>query len=224
MDALSVNPLGPATVKAVGALPPLAITAPGASNSLTVQDLAQSLFRQSLQAATSFPLTEPAGGLLNLAPEATAALLASLSTPQVATSSTASLSATTSPAILQPTADAGSTAPSPNPAASAVSDPLPAQDAFATSSSPDFAMEAALRFGSGVIGSSPQASVSPSRSIDLVRDAAAVTRPGSVQPHAGGPGPENFLRTQTDLSRILRDYRTAPEPAQIQPEGLDLMA
>lgn len=224
MDALSVNPLALAAVNAASALRPLAVPSPATSNTLTAQDLAQSLFRQSLQATTGFPLAEPATGMLSLAPEATASLLASLNAPQAAASATAAPGAATQPAAVQTATDAGSTAPSPNPPATLAGDAIPGQDAFAASSSLDFAMEAALRFGSGVAGSSAPAPVTPSRDAELVRDAASVISTGSVQPHAGGPGSEAFLRAQANLTRILRDYQAASTPTQLQATGVDLLA
>ncbi|MBI1751159.1 MAG: hypothetical protein HY014_12610 [Acidobacteria bacterium] len=218
MDALSVNPLALAAVNAASALRPLAVTAPATSTTLTAQDLAQSLFRQSLQAAAGFPLAEPTTGMLSLAPEATASLLASLNAPQAAASTTPQ------PPAVQATADTSSTAPSPNPPATIAGDALPGQDAFAASSSLDFAMEAALRFGSGVAGSSAPAPAAPTRGAELVRDAASVISTGGVQPHAGGPGPEAFLRAQANLARILRDYQAVSTPAQPQAAGVDLLA
>lgn len=217
MEALSVTPLDPAAVPVVRALRPLAIPAPVASQRLTAQDLAQDLFQQSLQTAANAPLPEPAGGLLRLAPEATASVLASLGAPQ---SVPASVGSSPLPSI----PETASTAPASNPPANPVGTLPLSQEASLARSSEDLALEGALRVGSAVTGSSAQAPAPPSQETDLVRGAASVVGAGTVEPQAGGPGPEAFLRAQANTNRILRDYQQASVPPQPQPAGLDLLA
>lgn len=250
MDPLTINPLSPATLSALSAVRPVqavAVPAPrevtttgsAPTSALTLQDLAQSVFQRTLQAATLFPLAEPATGSLGLAQDATASLLAALTAPQAPAASTPANDATTNPATVNPAAPANP-ADNANPAAAASNNPATAAapastpvaatplpeattpaDAFATSSSLDFALETALRFGAGVQALAPPTQLNPDLGAGLVRDATSVLAQGNLQPHAGGPGPEAFTHPQAAVQRVLRTY--FPTPTTGGP-GLDLLA
>ncbi|MBK9794948.1 MAG: hypothetical protein IPP58_00355 [Holophagaceae bacterium] len=218
MDALSVNPIRPVALGALDAVrPPQALPVPAADSSqparatpLSLQDLAQTLFQRSLQAATLFPVAPTATGTASLVQEATASLLASLS-------------AQGSAAPAQVAAATPSTAPPSAPPAPTVQE-LPApQDALATSLSPEFAMQTALRFGAGVQAQAALAVPVGELGAGLVRDATQVLRTGPLQPQGGGPGPEAFTRAQATLQRVLRSYEAAAVPARGN-AALDLLA
>jgi len=226
MDALSLSPLAPASFSALSALrpvQPLPVQEDKTSGSraLAIQDLAQGLFQQALQASILSPVSEPIGGNVGLAREATTSLLASLSAPQAPATATPAPDATTNTI----TRAASSSAPSATPPAAVIADVPAAQDAYATSSTLDFALQAALRFGAGVAGLGtpplPSADLSPG----LIRDAAAVQRLGSLQAQAGAPGPEAFTLPQAASTRLLRTYEVTPALA-ISPgaSGVDLLA
>lgn len=215
MDALSVSPLGPATLSVASALRPvsaLPMAAPDgtpSASTLSTGDLAQTLLQRALQAASAFPVVEPAAGSLGLAQEATASLLAALIPPQAAASATAIPDATTAPPPA--TFHATTATPTTTPAAPALPAPVPAevpvaQDAFANGSSLEFALQTALRFGAGVAAQAAPALQSPAPGTGLVRDATAVVRTGNLQPHAGAPGPESFTR-QAPPPRALHTYQ-----------------
>ncbi|MBP7618750.1 MAG: hypothetical protein KA743_09555 [Geothrix sp.] len=106
-----------------------------------------------------------------------------------------------------------SNAPSASPPAAVLADVPTAQDAYATSSTLDFAMQAALRFGAGIAGlgtpTLPSADLGPG----LIRDAATVQRLGSLQTQAGAPGSEAFTLPQAATTRLLRTYEVTPAPA-----------
>jgi len=129
MDALSINPLRPVALGALGVVrPPQAPPLPAAENGqparatpLSLQDLAQTLFQRSLQAATLFPVAPTATGTASLVQEATASLLASLS-------------AQGSPAPVA--AAAPSTTPPSAPPVPTVPEPPAPQDAPATNRNP----------------------------------------------------------------------------------------
>lgn len=230
MDALSVSPVGPATLSAASALRPvsaLPMTVPDRTPSaatLSAGELAQTLLQRTLQSATAFPVIEPATGGLGLAQEATASLLAALIPPQAAASATATPEATTAPA---PAAFNATTAtPTTSTAAPALPAPVPAevpvvQDTFAHGSSLEFALQTALRFGAGVAAQTAPALQGPAPGTDLVRDATAVLRTGSLQPHAGAPGPESFTR-QAPPPRALHTYQGLPVTGESR--LLDLLA
>lgn len=229
MNPLSVNAIGPVTLSALSALRPVqavAVPAPSGNTAdattLSTQDLAQSLFQRTLQAATAFPVAEPAAGSLGLIQDVTASLLASLSAPQAAATTTPALDATTNPAAVPaaPAAAADTTATTPT--ATVVADVTTPPDAFATSSSQDFALQTALRFGAGVSAQATPAPAAMDLSTGLVRDAVAVPRLENLQPHAGGPGPEAFTQPQAAPQRVLRGYQAVP--AAEGSVGLDLMA
>jgi hypothetical protein len=230
MNPLSVSAIGPVTLSALSALRPVqavAVPAPGKSTAdattLTAQDLVQTLFQRTLQAATAFPVAEPAAGSLGLIQETTASLLASLSAPQAAATTTPALDATTNPAAVQATPATAATTDTTTttPTATVPGDVTATQDAFATSSSQDFALQTALRFGAGVSAQASPAPAATDLSAGLVRDAAAVPRLEGLQPHAGGPGPEAFAHPQA-AQRVLRSYQAIP--AAEGSVGLDLMA
>ncbi|MFN7958143.1 MAG: hypothetical protein U0P46_07485 [Holophagaceae bacterium] len=235
MAAIALSPLAPATLSALSALrpvQPLPITEDKTSGSsaLTLQDLAQGLFQRTLQASVLAPLAEPGGGNLGVAPEATASLLASLTAPQAPASATPAADAT-APAGAQATLPSGataataSTAPSPSPPAAVLPEVPATQDAFASSSSLEFALQAALRFGAGVAGQGTPALPSADLSTGLIRDAAAVPRLEGLQAQTGAPGPEAFLRPSASNLRLLRTYEISPAPVSSpQATGVDLFA
>jgi hypothetical protein len=229
MAVLSVSPLGPATLSGLNALrpvPPLPVAEDKASGStaLTIQDLAQGLFQRTLQASILSPLAETEGGNLGLAPEATASLLASLTAPQAPASATPAPGATVDATIAGSPA-AASTAPSPTPPAAVQPDLAATQDAFASSSSLEFALQAALRFGAGVAGQGASVLPSADLSTGLIRDAAAVPRLDGLQAQAGAPGPEAFLRPSVSSTRLLRTYEIGPAPSPTPAvAGVDLFA
>ncbi len=216
MDALSVSPVGPATLSALSALRPVPAPlvqppagTPSETSALSIQKLAQSLFQQALQAAATYPVSEPATGSVGLAQEATASLLAALNPPQAPAGVTATPDTTAQPAVLPtPSTDASTAPPSALPATAVQDLPAP-QDASAASLTPDFAMQTALRFGAGVV---PQAAASGLPGTDLgtglVRDATTILRLGNLQPRTGGPGPEAFAQPETSTQRILRTYES----------------
>lgn len=226
MDPLAISSLGPATLSALSALrPPQALAIPAqtgdtpGSTTLTLQDLAQGLFQRTLQAATSFPVAEPAPGSASLAQVATASLFAALNAPQATASTTPTPDTTSRPAAVQAQASTtpAGTAPTPTLAVD-----LPAiQDTFATGSSLDFALQTALRFGAGVAPLAAPAVLTPALGPGLVRDATAVLRMENLQPRSGGPGPEAFAQLQPAVQQVLRSYAV---PTLEGPVGLDLMA
>jgi len=237
MSPLAVTAIGPATLSALSALRPVqAVAVPpptaGAADAttLSVQELVQTLFQRTLQTATAFPVAEPATGSIGLLQEASASLLATLNAPQAAASPTPSPDATTNPAAVQATSPTSATAttgtdttaPAATPAATVPGEVPAAQDAFATSSSQDFALQTALRFGAGVSAQVAPPQAAADLGSGLVRDAAAVPRLENLQPRTGGPGPEAYAHPQTPLQRVLRDYQTVP--AAQGSGGLDLMA
>ncbi len=229
MSPLAVTAIGPATLSALSALRPVQALpvpppngSPPAATALSIQHLAQTLFQRTLQTATAFPVAEPAAGSIGLIQEATASLLASMNSPQATANATPAPNAATSPAGVQPPTATDSTAPAATPPATIPGDVAATQDAFATSSSQDFALQTALRFGAGVPGQGAPPPTATDMGVDRVRDAARVQRLENLQPHAGGPGPEAFARPQTPVQRILRNYQTV-QAAQSS-VGLDLMA
>lgn len=224
MDLLRVSAIGSAHLSALKPPPPPAPPTVQPSAGLAspqdgVQGLAQELFRQSLQTAASFPVAEPVGGSLGLAQTATASLLAALNAPQAAAATTATPNATTAPAAILAS---GTTAPT-TAATPAVPGDLPAlQDAFQTSTSQEFALQTALRFGAGVLAQAAPASEPANLGAGLIRDAAAVPRLENLQPRAGGPGPEAFAQPQGPVQQALRTYPVPPIAEG--PSRLDLLA
>lgn len=222
MDALSLSPLGPATLSGLSALRPLQplpiqeVKASG-SSALAIQDLAQGLFQRTLQASTTFPISEPGSGNVGFGQAATASLLASLTAPQAPASATPVPNATTQAAP--------STAPSATPPAAVLTDTPITQDAFANSSSLEFALQAALRFGAGVAGQGSLTGPSADLSTGLIRDAATVQRLGNLQGQAGAPGSEAFALPQAPTARVLRSYELTPMPS-VTPDAsrVDLFA
>jgi hypothetical protein len=210
MGPLAVSAYSPLTLSAASALRPLpaAVTSrTSTASTLTIQDLAQGLFQQNLQAATLSALTEPAAGSAGLAAEATGSLLAALTAPQAAADTTATRDATTVPATVQ-TADAAST-PTSAPAATVPEVPA-AQDLNALNLTQDFALEAALRFGAGVTSQAAPLLQTDVLGAGLVRDAAAVPRLGNLQSRMGGPGPEAYAQRQAAVQQAARTYASLP--------------
>ena len=233
MATLSVSPVSPVAFGTLSALrplqappiPPVQGGQTAGATALSIQDLAQTMFQRALQAATLFPVVAPATGSASLAQEATASLLASLSAPQASASTTAVPTATTNPVAVPASDTSGSTAPTSAPPAAIIGDLPATQDAFALSSSPDFAMQTALRFGAGVAAQAMAVPPTTDLGADLVRDAASVQRLGNLQPRAGGPGPEAFASPQAALQRVLRSYESAPIMAFVQGNRtVDLLA
>lgn len=235
MDPLAISSLGPATLSALSALRPVQALAVPATQSgstsgspaLSIQDLAQSLFQRTLQTAALFPVTEPATGSAGMALEATASLLAALNAPQSVANATPTLDATiinptTNPAASQASGSTPATSPTATPPTTIPADVPVTQDAFASSLSPDFALQTALRFGAGVAAPAAPALAGPGLGAGLVRDAAAVPRLGNLQPKAGGPGPEAYAHPQTSIQRVLQNYQAVP--AAQGSVGLDLLA
>jgi hypothetical protein len=188
--------------------------------------LAQTLFQRTLQATTLFPVAEPTTGTAGWLQDVTASLLASMTTAQ-ATVETAAVPATaTSPAAVQPTDNtAASTTPPSAPPVTALADQPANQDAFATSMSPDFAAQTALRFGAGVAAQAALAVSASDLGTELVRDATRVLRTDGLQTRSGGTGPDAFAQTQAAFQRILRTYETTPAYSSTQGNSaVDLLA
>jgi hypothetical protein len=228
MDTFSVGPINPVAVgilhTALPVIQPPA-TLPGQTGRSAgptaepIQNLAQVLFRQTLQAASQYPISEPASGSASLAQDAATSLLAALN-PTPATAGSASLApAATSPAAGQ-TSISSSTTPAPN-----LQDLPTTQDAFGTSLSPDFAMQTALRFGAGVVTEAAASVPAAELGTGLLRDATAVLRLGNLQPRTGGPGPEAFAQPQTATQRVLRTYEgSSTGPSTQGASTVDLLA
>ena len=244
MNALSVNPVSPAALAALaplravqplGVAPAQAAPSPGFTTG-PVQDLAQNLFLRSLQAATLSPLAEPTTGATGLFQDTTAALLASLTTTQAPAATTATTTTTTTAtdttsvnpatvAVQAMDSTAPSTAPPSAPPVTPLADPSSVQDGFATSLSPDFAAQAALRFGAGVGAQAALAVPASDLGAGLVRDAARVLPTENLQSRTGGPGPEAFTQTQAAVQRVLRSYEaSATGPATGVTATVDLFA
>ena len=229
MDALSVSPVGPATLSALGALRPVPASRiqstqvgnPAGPPALSAQNLVQTLFQRTLQTASLFPVAEPVTGSAGLTQDVTASLLTALSPPQATVAVTPAPDATTSAAPVQASTAPSSAVPAPN-----VQDLPAAQDAFETSLNPDFAMQTALRFGAGVVAQAAASGMpTPDLGTGLVRDATTVLRLENLQPHAGGPGPEAFAQPESPAQRILRTYETGSALSATQgTSAVDLLA
>jgi hypothetical protein len=242
MSALSVSPVGPATLSALNALRPVQpsriqsnqVGNPSESPALSAQKLVQTLFQRTLQATSLFPVAEPASASAGLAQDVTASLLAALSPPPAPVEVTAAPDATTNAttdtttnaAALQSPDTSTSTAPASTVPAADIQDLPAVQDALDTSLSPDFAMQTALRFGAGVAAEATAAGIpGPDLGTGLVRDATTVLRLENLQPRTGGPGPEAFAQPETPTQRILRTYETSPAPSATQgANAVDLLA
>jgi hypothetical protein len=231
MDTLAVNPLGPASLSALYGVQALQTSLPQAAqatqagnppaSALSTQELLQNLFQQTLQAATPYPATTPASLNTNLSQDATTSLLAALTAPQAPADTTPTVDSTTNPAATQTSTVTPSSPPAVN------HQDLPAaQDAFATSLNPDFAMQTALRFGAGVtIQAAATAIPGAHLGTDLVRDATSVLRLGNLQPQAGHPGAEAFAKPQYASQRIVHTYEVASTTPTTQGTGtVDLLA
>lgn len=219
MDPLRISAIGPVALSALKPPQPPAPPTAQASAGLPpvrdlVQGLAQDLFQRSLQTGVLFPVAESGPTPTDLMPGFTGSLLAALSAPQAPATVTPTPDATIAPATLP----APDTASAP---IAAVPGDLPAtQDTLAASSSLEFALQTALRFGAGVVAQALPAPVAADLGTGLVRDAMAVPRIRNLQPHAGGPGPEAFARPEA-TQRALRSYQVAPATEGLA--GLDLM-
>jgi hypothetical protein len=231
MDALSISPVAPATLSALRALPPVqaaqaqpaqAGNPPGPA-ALSPQNLAQTLFQQTLQATSLFPVAEPAAGSAALIQGATASLLAALAPAQAPVPPAPD--ATSNPAALPTSSPDSSTAPPSALPAPNVQDLPATQDPSEASLSPDFAMQTALRFGAGVVAQATTGALAADLSTGLVRDATTVLRLENLQPRAGGPGPEAFAQPGTPAQRILRTYEAGSTQSATQgAPAVDLLA
>jgi hypothetical protein len=178
-----------------------------------------------LQVSTVFPLAESTTPGLGLVQAVTPSLLAALNPPQPAANTTPATDATTNATTnttTNATAVTATTLADTTTAATAAANPLQdvptAQDAFATGSSLDFALQTALRFGAGVGAPAAPALPNAGQEPGLVPDAAAVMRIQGLQAQTGGPGPEAFARNQPPIQQILHDYQaiTVPQaPGQV---------
>ncbi len=223
MDLLRISAIGSAGLSALKPPPPPAPATSQTSSGLAatqdlVQGLAQELFRQSLQTAAGASVAESARAGSGPLQVATASLLAALNAPQSAAPVTPVAGATLTPAAVQ----ASTTAPTAATPATLPTELPATQDAFQTGSSLDFALQTALRFGAGVAPLGNPLLQTQSLGTGLVRDAAAVPRLGSLQPRAGGPGPEAFAQAQASGRQALSVYQTAP--ATREAGALDLLA
>ena len=232
MNTLSVGPVVPLAVGVLTSAlpviqPPAGSTAPNpktaaSASALSPQGLAQSLFQRTLQAATTYPVAEPASGSSDLLQEAATSLLAALSAPQATADTTPVPTATTNPLAVQTSDTSSAAAPSAPPAA--IQDTQTAQDALA-SSSPDFAAQTALRFGAGVAAQAAVAAPVLNPGSGLVRDATSVLRLENVQPRGGGPGSGAFTNPQGSTQRFLKTYEAASVNPSPQGSGtVDLLA
>lgn len=207
MDTLRVNALGAvgmSTLRPPSPIPKVQeVSVQGTATSPDLaQALAKDLFQRTFQSAVLFPVADqPTSRPLGF----TDVLLGALTSPPA-------------PATATPIQPTPSTLPVPVQAA----DLAAAQDALATSSSSEFAMLTALRFGAGVGALGAPALQLPGAGAGLVRDANAVARTLPLRSYAGGPGPEAFAHPQAPIQRALRIYQ-AP-PAAEASVGLDLMA
>ena len=225
MDPLVVNPITAITQGSLSALRPVqALVVPATQNpsksaslDLSAQNLAQTFFQRTQQAASLFPLVEPVTARMNLLPVFTDTLMTSLNAPQSADATQPSLEAVPNLARTE----ASSSATVPTPSTTLPGDLSATQDTFASSSSIEFALQTALRFGAGV-GTMATGVLSVSDlTTDLVRDASPVPRLDGLQSHTGGPGPEAFAPPSAATQRVLRDYQ--PGAATGVALGLDLL-
>jgi hypothetical protein len=230
MTPLTIAAFSPLTLSAVSAVRPVpALPLPSTptsqtatSTTLALQDVAQSLFQRTLQAATLSALTEPAAGSAGLAAEATGSLLAALIAPQATADTTPTPDATTVPAVIQ--ADDASSAPSSAPPTTAP-DAMALQDASTLNAGQDFALEAAQRFGAGVATQVAPHAQAGELGAGLVRDAAAVPRLGNLQARTGGPGSGAFASRQASVQRVARTYGAIPATRGFGGAGqLDILA
>jgi hypothetical protein len=232
MASLSVTPISPAALSALNAyqsiqgltVPTTSTGTAGGTAAPALQDLAQGLFQRTLQATTLFPVAEPASGSLALLQEASASLLAALNAPQAAAETTSTPGATTNPATVQASDTTSSTTPTAAPPVTTLGDLPVVQDALATSLSPEFAQQTALRFGAGVGAQTLVDLPVGDLGAGLVRDAASVQRAGNLQPRAGGPGPEAYATPSSTAQRILRTYEASAMVPGAQGRGVDLLA
>lgn len=225
MDPLAVYPITAATLGPLSARRPIqALAVPAAQDSsksvaldLSAQNLAQTLFQRTLQAATLFPVVEPVTTRMNLLPVFTDSLMTSLNAPQ----STDSAQPTPEAVPNLAKTEASSSATVPTPSTTLPGDLSATQDIVATAASIEFALQTALRFGAGVgpmaTGVLPTADVTT----DLVRDASPVPRLDGLQSYAGGPGPEAFAPPPTTTQRVLRVYQAGAATGVTT--GLDLL-
>lgn len=234
MEPIAINPIIPAALSALSPFQPAQTSViqvsqtgkPSVSTAISAQSLAQHLFQQTLQTAALYPVSEPVSGNAGLTRGLTASLLAALSPAQAPAAATPPAEATANPSPVQ-TAEAPSSAPPPADLTTPSLQDLPAnQDAFATSLSPDFAMDTALRFGAGVVTSTvTSGSSATDLGTGMVRDATAVLCLENLQPRAGGPGPEAFAQPGSPTQRVLRTYETGfALPATQGTNTVDLLA
>ncbi len=230
MDPLSVNALGPASLSGLSALrpaQPVAVPPPSAGGSadalaLTTQDLAQGLFQRTLQAASQFPWLGAGVGGTGLAQDAAATLFSALQAPQAAADTTPAPAQDNPRAVAS--AGATSTAPTANPGLVAPTALTASTDTFVSSTSLEFALQTALRFGAGVQGAAFAPYLVTEPGSTLVRDATAVSRVGPLQPREGGPGPGDYAQPQGSAQQVLRSYGVLAAAAPSGADQVDFMA
>lgn len=232
MDPLTVNALGPASLSGLSALrpaQPVAVPPPSAGGSadalaLTTQDLAQGLFQRTLQAASQFPWLGAEVGGASLAQDASTTLFSALQAPQAAANTTPAPTQDSPRTAALAVAGATSTAPAANPGLVAPTALTTTTDSFMSSTSLEFALQTALRFGAGVQGAAFAPYLVAEPGSTLVRDAAAVSRVGALQPREGGPGPGDYAQPQGSAQQVLRSYGVLAAAAPAGADRVDFLA
>jgi hypothetical protein len=151
----------------------------------------------------------------SVAQEASLALLAVLNpsqTPEEAAETPAAITPVPEVAQPEPTAATAANATPSTPSASDTATQVPsvlqaAQDSATT----DFALQTALRFGSGVGTAAAWATAAPNQAPAAVRQPEAVLRAGAVQSESQGAASEAFGRSQT-ARQALQTYAPPAQP------------
>jgi hypothetical protein len=180
------------------------------------QRLAQDLFLRTFQAMNPLTGAEQATTSPDSASGFTGTLLAALTAPPATAAAATAPDTTATLATTQATA-------LPATAALAVPELTTATQAvLPDSSSVDFALQTALRFGAGVAPGAAPALQLPGAGAGPIRDATAVARQEHLLLQTGRSGAEILAQPQTALPQAVNAYRTAAvaEP----PAGLDLLA
>lgn len=207
MARLLVSALSPPNLQGVGALRPLDLEASSKPSPQSTQDLAQNLFQQSLQAATTSAGISPGAELLLQGREASASLLASLTAPQAPADTTPTLDSTTLPSDNSSV----STPLALSPATNGLGETLTTPDVSGTDTAIDLGLQTAMRFGAGVLGQGATDQTTISAAAELVRDATAVVRTGALRDQTTSPGPEAFPRPGEATNRLPKPYQVIPE-------------
>ncbi len=196
MEDLRVSPVGVPALQGKAPIRPVQLNASSMASTLSTQGLAQDHFQQNLNQAALTPAVTPANTSPDSSQGAADSLLTSLRVPQAT-------------AIATPTL-------------TVLGDALAPQSTRDALSASDLALQTALRFGAGVVGTGTPALTLPVQGTALVRDASPVMRIGNLQPQTGNPSPDAFQRSQEAQNRVPRPYLASP-PTPPTP-GLDLMA